>query len=169
MEQLFRQIRAAILNQQYYLTLYASLTVPDICASMESQDGQANGSKYIAWFDKYIAPKYIVGGINSLNGETCYYYRCSMLHQGRSQHPKMGYSRILFVEPGATTNVFHNNIMNDTLNIDVSIFCNDVLDGAEVWLKNASNTVEFKKNYPLFMQRYPTGLPPYISGVSVIG
>jgi hypothetical protein len=92
-----------------------------------------------------------------------------MLHQGRAQHPKMGYSRILFVEPGTTTNLFHNNILNDALNIDVSIFCNDILDGAEVWLKNARDTVEFKNNYPLFMQRYPTGFPPYISGVSVIG
>lgn len=80
-----------------------------------------------------------------------------------------GYGRILFVEPGATSNIFHNNVLNDALNIDAAIFCKDVLAGAAAWLQIMQNSDNYRKNFPLFMQRYPAGLPPYIVGIPVIG
>ena len=58
--------------------------------------------------------------------------------------------------------------MNDALNIDVRIFCNDLISGAEKWLEENENTDLYKKNYDKFMRRYPHGLPPYIVGVPVI-
>ena len=58
MKDLISQIQAAVNGHSYYLALYASLTLPDICGAMESDDGQATGAKYIAWFDKYVAQKY---------------------------------------------------------------------------------------------------------------
>jgi hypothetical protein len=168
MRDLLNQIQGAVNGHAYYLALYACLTIPDICGAMESDDGQATKSKYIAWFDKYVAPKYFACGQATLTGEACYIYRCAVLHQGRAQHPKLGFSRILFVEPGATTNVFHNNVLNDALNINASIFCSDVLAGANAWLQAAEKSPNYQKNFPLFMQRYPSGLPPYIVGVPVI-
>lgn len=152
------------------MSLFAVLTLPDICAAMSSTDGRAEGKRYIAWFDKYVAPRYTVGPDHrpSFSGADCYYYRCSLLHQGSPQHSKSSYSRIIFVEPGTTSNVFHNNVINDVLNIDVRLFCHDVLDGAERWLSEAENTPEYKINYGRFIQRYPNGLPPYIVGVPVI-
>lgn len=168
MRDLLNQIQEAVNGHAYYLALYASLTIPDICGAMESENGQATKSKYIAWFDKYVAPKYFACGQATLTGEACYFYRCAVLHQGRAQHPKLGFSRILFVEPSATTNVFHNNVLNDALNIDVSIFCSDVLSGANEWLQAVEELPNYQKNFPLFMQRYPTGLSPYIVGVPVI-
>lgn len=57
MEKLLKQIEWANCKGAYYLALYASLTLPDICGAMESDDGQATGNKYIAWFDKHVAPK----------------------------------------------------------------------------------------------------------------
>lgn len=168
MRDLLNQIHGAVKGQAYYLALYASMTIPDICGAMESYDGQATKSKYIAWFDKYMAPKYFACGQATLTGEACYFYRCAVLHQGRAQHPKLGFSRILFVEPGATTNVFHNNVLNDALNIDISIFCSDVLAGANAWLDETEKSPNYQKNFSLFMQRYPMGLPPYIVGVPVV-
>lgn len=162
------QIERAVQAHAYYLALYAVLTLPDICGAMESDDGQATRTKYIEWFDKYVAPGYRAFGQSTLTGEVCYFYRCAVLHQGRAQHPKLGFSRILFVEPGVTTNVFHNNVLNDALNIDVSIFCTDVLKGANIWLQAAEHSPNYRKNFPLFMQRYPLGLAPYIVGVPVI-
>ena len=49
------------------------------------------------------------------------------------------------------------------------IFCNDLIQGAHLWLQTAENSDNYKKNFPLFMQRYSHGLPPYIDGVPVIG
>lgn len=158
------QIKKGLDVNLYLLSLFSALAIPDICGAMGSENGEANAEKYKAWFDKYIAPKYN----NFLNGEDCYYFRCSLLHQGSSQHNKSNYKRVLFVEPSAATNIFHNNIMNDALNIDVRIFCSDLISGAEKWLEENENTDLYKKNYDKFMRRYPNGLPPYIVGVPVI-
>jgi hypothetical protein len=159
------QIRQSLTVNLYYIALFASLAVPDICGAIGSTDGKATSSKYIEWFDKYVAPKY--NGM--FTGADCYYFRCSALHQGSSQHPKGTYSRILFVEPSATTNIFHSNILNDAFNIDVRIFCNDIVSGALDWLKMHETTELYKINYDMFMRRYPRGLSPYIVGVPVIG
>lgn len=84
-------------------------------------------------------------------------------------NPSSNYSRILFIEPGTTTNVFHCNIMNDALNLDVGIFCTGMLNGAQSWLDSVRGTPRFSANYDKFVRRYPNGLSPYIVGIPVIG
>ena len=165
MQDLLQQIRAANAAGLYYVALFSALALPDICASLESQDGLATGPRYIAWFDQHVAPRY--GG--NLDGTTCYRFRCSMLHQGRTQHPQGRYSRIIFVEPGVGGNVFHNNVLNDALNIDVRIFCEDSCAAAEAWLPGAQRLPHFQANLANFVTRYPNGLAPYIVGPPVIG
>jgi len=165
MRHLLEQIKKGLDNNLYYLSLFAALALPDICGAINSESGEANKDKYVQWFNKYVAGKYR----GFLGGEDCYYFRCSLLHQGNSQHPRSNYSRVLFVEPTATTNVFHCNILNDALNIDVRIFCNDIVEGVEEWLKEVEKTELYKRNYSKFMRRYPYGLKPYIVGVPVIG
>ena len=168
MRDLIQQIDRAMAANLYYVALLAALSLPDICGAMESDDGEATRKKFIVWFDRWVGPRYVVGDAPSLTGEVCYYYRCSALHQGRAAHPRMGYARILFVEPGAARLILHNNIINDVLNIDLRTFANDLLDGANAWLAQTEGTDNYHRNYPLFMQRYPNGLAPYIVGVPVI-
>ncbi|USS40070.1 hypothetical protein NF865_06920 [Thermococcus aggregans] len=164
MEELISQIKKALDNNLYYLALLAALTLPDICGALSSEDGKATKQRYIEWFNKYVGEKYK----GCLTGEDCYYFRCSFVHQGTSQHPKSNYSRVIFVEPTGTSNIFHCNILEDALNIDVRIFVMDILEGVEKWLREVKDTEVFKKNYARFMKRYPNGLPPYIVGVPVI-
>ena len=169
MDELFNQVRIAIEGRAYYLALYASLTIPDICSAMDSANGEATGPRYITWFDRHVAPKYTGGKFVFLDGATCYRLRCSILHQGRARFPQgVGYSRVLFVEPSPNGGIIHRNILNGALNIDVSIFCNDIVAAAQAWLATARDTPNFQKNYPQFMQRYPEGLAPYIGGTAVI-
>ena len=165
MENLLTQIESGLEASLYYISLFAALTIPDICGAISSQDGESTRQKYADWFDEYVAEKY--NGF--LSGENCYRFRCSLLHQGSSQNPKNKYVRVLFIEPTATTGTFHNNIINDALNIDVRIFCSDIVRGARVWLEKAKDTELYKINYDKFMRRYPNGLKPYIVGVPVIG
>jgi hypothetical protein len=164
MREFFEQVEAAGEGRLYYIALMAALAVPDICAAMESDDGQATGTRYRAWFDRHVAPRYG----SQLTGEDCYRFRCSMLHQGGAQHPASDYSRIVFIEPGATTNVFHNNVMNDALKLDVRLFCRDMAEAGLAWLPAAEQTENYTRNYPRFVQRYPDGPAPYIVGVPVI-
>ena len=165
MRNLLDQIQKGLFVDLYYLSLFAALSLPDICGAIDSVDGNATPEKYEQWFDKYVSSKYD----GFLNGKDCYRFRCSLLHQGTSQHPKSTYSRVLFIEPSATTNVFHNIIMNDALNIDLGIFCNDMIEGAKNWLKDVEQTDLYKVNYSKFMKRHPNGVAPYIVGVPVIG
>ncbi|MGH9012507.1 MAG: hypothetical protein ACRDZ1_00975 [Acidimicrobiia bacterium] len=148
----------------YYIALLGALTVPDICGALEAKDGQATGDRFKAWYDAHVAPQQ-----KFLTGEDCYRFRCSFLHQGSTQHPKSGYSRILFVEPGAASNVvLHMNVMMDALNIDARLFCLEVVDAARHWLTGVVGTEPYETNLNAFVRRYPDGLPPYIGGVSVI-
>ena len=164
MRDLLEQIRAGLKANLYYLSLFTALAVPDICGAIGSEDGQAGRPKYIDWFNRYVADKYR----GYLTAEDCYLFRCSLLHQGSSQHPQSGYSRVIFIEPSATKLVVHCGDLNGALVIDVRRFCNDIIDGVKVWLKQYEETTLYKRNCGKFMSRYPNGLPPYIIGVPVI-
>lgn len=152
-----------------YVALYTALTIPDMCGALQSDNGRASGPKYKAWFDQWVAPSYTVGPdrVPSLSGETCYAYRCGLLHQGRSMHENLGYSRILFVEPGSGM-VLHNNVMNDALNLDIPTFVRDITSAARRWLQEIKGSEVFESNFEHFMKRHAGGLRPYIVGVDVI-
>jgi hypothetical protein len=164
MQDLLVQIRAASNAGLYYAALFTALALPDICGALESADGLATGARYQAWFDCHVAPKYS----GFLSGADCYLFRCSLLHQGRTQHPRGTYSRILFVEPGVSGMILHNNILNDALNIDVRIFCEDLVAAVESWLPMARTLPQFIANLSHFVTRHANGLPPYIVGVPVV-
>jgi hypothetical protein len=168
MRELFDQVEAVASTRLYYIALMSALAIPDICAAMESENGEANRPKYEGWFDRHVAPRYETRWGCTLDGTTAYQFRCSMLHQGRTQHKAGTYSRLLFLEPGASRTVMHNNILNDALNIDVSIFCTDVVDAAREWITEAEQLPAYQRNFPLFVQRYADGFAPYIGGIPVI-
>ena len=162
MQDIFDQIRRALQVNLYYIGLFSALAVPDICGALEASDGAATKARYTAWFDRHVAPKYSSGGRTTLTGEDAYYFRCSMLHQARAQHPRSTYSRILFVEPSGL--VFHNNVLNDALNIDVRVFVNDIVEAAENWLAQAGGNQIVADNLAASVRRHPNGLAPTFSG-----
>jgi hypothetical protein len=169
MREFFEQVARGGEGAFSYLALSGALIVPDICGAMESEDGCATPSRYIAWFDERVAPLYEDprDGTPMLSGEDCYMLRCSFLHQGTTQHEHGSYSRILFVEPNPRA-VLHMNIVNDALNIAIREFCHEMAAAALAWLKGVENTEVFKRNYGRFLQRYPEAPEPYKLGLPVI-
>ncbi len=184
MHTLIDQLEQSLSTGLYYLSLMTALTIPDIAGALDSVNGEASGKKYIDWFEKYIRPQCshtlrkslppnIAQNIpeihNPLTGEACYRFRCSLLHQGTSQHPKSPFSRIMFIQPGATTNILHYGQLSGALCIDLKLFCQEVIDGSRVWLESVEDTDQFKNNYEKFARIHVNGLHPYIGGVPVIG
>lgn len=164
MDELLSQLEESIDHGQYYLALFVSLTIPDICGALGSKDGNATGHRYKEWFDQYVAPQYD----GNLDGSGCYAFRCSALHQGYAKHKNLRYSRILFLDPVSSSGVMmHNNILNGALNIDVRRFCKDVVAGAWQWLSDMVSDPDFHRNYANFLKRYKGGLLPYIEGLDV--
>jgi|SRR5579859_1388722 len=93
MDRPFDEVLIAADAGLFCLALFGALALPDICAGMESAEGQTNEKKYIAWFDTWVAARY--GGL--VTGEDCYGFRCSMLHQAHAR-PHKG-TRVMFLEP----------------------------------------------------------------------
>ncbi|MFY9264355.1 MAG: hypothetical protein WAO61_02865 [Solirubrobacterales bacterium] len=168
MRDYFDQVRAAANSDLYFLALGGALTIPDMCAAMEANDGRSTGGRYKAWFQKHVSPKYVAAGMPSLSGEDAWGFRCSFLHQGRLQPHHGVYRRVLFVEPRDSGIVLHNNVINDALNLDAGRFVLDVVESADAWIGTAEQSKVFGNNFANFMQRYPNGLLPYIAGVPVI-
>lgn len=184
MHTLINQIESSLGSGFYFLSLYTSLSIPDIAGALSSADGEASGKKYEAWYEQWVRPRffenvlasvppparqYIQHVENPLTGDACYRFRCSLLHQGSSQHPKSPFSRIIFIEPGSTTNVVHYGRINDALCIDLNLFCREMIAGARLWLQQAEQDPQYIKNYDRFARRHSNGLAPYIVGVPVVG
>ncbi len=62
----------------------------------------------------------------------------------------------------------HNNVITDALNLDVTLFALGMIESAEDWLVSAEKTPQYEANLPRCMQRYPTGLRPYVGGMAII-
>ncbi|MGO9964937.1 MAG: hypothetical protein ACLPUG_16115 [Acidimicrobiales bacterium] len=172
MDDFLGQLEAAASDSRlYYVALLGALVIPDICGALESQNGLASGLRYKRWFDTHVAPLHVNVRTHQpfLNGESCYRFRCSFLHQGRTRRTGQGYTRIVFIEPGVQSPVHaHMNILNDALNIDVQDFCLEMVGSARRWLAGVIGTEPYQTNMNNFVRRYPTGLSPYIAGVPVI-
>jgi hypothetical protein len=78
-------------------------------------------------------------------------------------------SRLIFMEPQTGVGVFHMNRIDDALNINIRRFVDDIGTAVDSWHSNVVGTEPFETNAAQLMRRYPNGLQPYITGVSVIG
>jgi hypothetical protein len=52
MEDILRQIEATNEAGYYYVALFSVLTLPDICAALESINGETTGDRYADWYDR---------------------------------------------------------------------------------------------------------------------
>lgn len=138
MRQFVDGIQQALEQQNWLAALYVALTVPDICARIESDDGRTDRSRFVAWFDRYLADRYKspIGPRREdhvfLSGNDCYALRCALLHEGGSeisqQRCRETLDRVHFAVTGA-----HCNQFNAVLQLDVRRFCQDVCVAVETW------------------------------------
>ncbi|WP_342985745.1 hypothetical protein [[Clostridium] symbiosum] len=162
MEFLLSEIEKALENELYFIALQTTLSLPDICGALQSEDGKASKIKYICWYNKYVKNSKVL-----ISAEECYNFRCSCLHQGTSQHPKSSYTRIIFLYPNKDITM-HNNILGDSLNIDLIIFCKSIINAVRKWGTEIYNDTNYLKNYERLIRIYPNGIPTYIVGIPVI-
>ncbi len=87
MEDLLNEIERGLDAKVYQLSLNLALCIPDICAALESDDGQTNRTKYKRWYETYVGDKL------RLSASDCYYFRCSFLHQGSTEHERSNFKK----------------------------------------------------------------------------
>lgn len=172
LEDLLSQIDAAAATRLYFIALSAALTIPDIAGALSARNGLTTGRRYRAWFARWAQPFFPPAGppgheTPTLTAARCYWFRCSLLHQARTEHPDADISRILFIEGDG--NLFHLNVIHDVLNLDVRIFCNSMTQAARNWRASpAGKTALVAANLHRMIRRYPGGWPPVVVGAPVI-
>jgi hypothetical protein len=94
METILLEIEKALKAGLYYIAVMMALALPDICAALESANGETSGPKYKSWYVTNFGVRY-----PKLSANDCYKLRCGIVHQGRLGHPSMQYGRIILTLP----------------------------------------------------------------------
>ncbi|WP_404335878.1 hypothetical protein [Planococcus rifietoensis] len=136
-------LQSATAHQNYYASLTMALTLPDICSKLQYPEEKKTGTRYSKWFDEYMLSRYQkrVGYEKTLHtflsGMDCYALRCSLLHQFETDITQQGARKVLenftFVQPQVFGPI-HMNQINNQLQLQVDVFCLDILLSVEQWL-----------------------------------
>src|SRR4029077_3839387 len=94
METILQEIEKAIDAKLYYLAIVLAVTLPDICAALESADGRTRPERYKAWYRANLASKF-----SFLTEDDCYSLRCGVVHQGQFGFVNSQYDRVAFLMP----------------------------------------------------------------------
>lgn len=166
MEYLLKQIEKALMFKMYTVALQSTITLPDICGALQSNDGIAKDSKYAKWFNKYMKDK------TCLTAHECYKFRCCLLHQGISYRNDKAIKRVIFVYPNSCLKIDNSNFIttnNEALCIDLVTFCSNMISAVRQWEKDMEGNANYLKNYQHLINYHPNGISPFIVGIPVIG
>lgn len=152
MERFTSAVLQSLASENWYAALYLAITLPDICARLEAENAKTSPSKYVAWFNHYLAHYYrfkIGASMETsvfLNGEDLYALRCSMLHEGHTDiaHQKI---RQVLDRFHFTIDSSHCNQVNSILQLSVPTFCEQVCSAVDAWHK------DFNEKHPDKIQR----------------
>lgn len=143
MKNFIDSVRLSILNQNWFGALFLALCIPDICGRLEFSN-MTTKDRYIRWFQENLGSKYNP----SFNGQDCYYFRCACLHEASESHDQLSFDRIHFVVPPLNGHKVHRNMLNNVLQLQIDVFCEDICFALEEWLikVNTNDEINFKLN-----------------------
>ena len=154
-------IRKAVEDKNWFAGLFLALCMPDICATIETPNDTNVGERYKRWFNTNLASTYVP----MFSADDCYYFRCSCLHQGLDSHVRLAHDRIHFITPPPRNNIVHRNKINNVLQMQIDIFCNDVANAVDSWYENiAKNDADMQLRVTGLIKIYgPESLKGFIS------
>jgi|SRR5882762_3055501 len=166
MDDFLKQIELAQNANLFYLSLFCSLSVPDICGALDATDGRATASRYRSWYQDHVVPRY-----DTLSADEAYLFRCSSLHQGSSEPDRpRDYERVVFIEPAQLSiNVRRMEASGRiAIMIDLKRLIPAIVAAARSFCAERSGSEPFDSNIKAFMRRHPKGFPPWVMGAPTI-
>jgi hypothetical protein len=134
-------IRQSIEAKDWYGALMTALILPDICGKFETPN-EGSKARSVRWLKTWIEPLYTrhIGADRRehvfLSSEDCYALRCSFLHEGISnigeQRARKALDDFHFITPHPRRHI-HCNQSDNTLQLQVDVFCNEVADAVDKW------------------------------------
>lgn len=154
MENYIISVRRAINDSNFYTALFTILNFPDICASLDAQDGKSSRTRYAKWYEDYIDQTYL----HHISGIDCYVLRCALLHQGvddvSDNEKRDVLEKISFREKGSHLLSIRDSKLNGKLIpnfilINVAKFAEDMCRAVEKWQKTNNNNQKTKKLFKI--------------------
>ncbi len=154
MENYINSVRKAVGDNNLYVALFTVLSFPDICASIDAEDGKTNRIKYAEWYENHINEKYL----EHISGVDCYVLRCAILHQGiddvSDNEKRDVLEKISFRQSGShlisiRDHNFNGTIIPNFILINVKEFIEDICKAVEKWKQNNINNEKINKLFKI--------------------
>lgn len=171
-ETILEDIERALDVGAFYLAIAVSVSLPDICGALETEDGASHPNRYKDWFARYLADEL------ELSAEDLLSMRHGILHQGHFGSQR-NLPRILFSGPGGKAEIHNIGYIiwpagspeappDQTLCLDTRTFCKTILKAVRRWRADSAENPNVQKNLPRLLRRRPEGLYPFIGDSEVI-
>jgi hypothetical protein len=123
----FAEMVRCRVGDTHWALLHVILALPDICASLESENGWATHEKYVAWCREYCPP-----GIPA--PEDYRDLRNLVLHQGQTRTASGVYFK--FTKPTASGNVVHRLVFDGNVCwLDVGQLSDEMIASIRTWFR----------------------------------
>jgi hypothetical protein len=164
METTLQEIERALDAQLYYPAVVMALTLPDICAALESPEGKTSGRQYRDWYNRYLASAY-----PELTDVDCYSLRCGVVHEGRFGHSNGRIASVTFIPMPMRGLVYSYNCRTDEFHLLLGAenFCRTVIEKVRQWMSEKKSDPTVQSNLSRLVRYHPGGLPPNMSGAPV--
>jgi hypothetical protein len=153
MREFIAAVERAIETKNWHAALSIALMMPDICGSIV--DGAAGSTKkraskdrYQEFFKDYLQQHYHVSSnredsnsakVLFLGGDDFYALRCAFLHEGTAdilgQTAREKLEGFAIVAPDGR-NYIHCNQVDGNLQLQVDVFCRQIIEGVKQWLSD---------------------------------
>ncbi len=171
MESIYEQIDAALSANLYFLAISATVSLPDICATLATGK-HTTALEYKEWFRENASHLF-----KNFGEDECYEVRCGVVHSARmmgGKHKYSRYDRVLFVPPGSRM-TFHDSVLGNrdgpgecAVMMDAAKFCRAMIGAARAWEKTQAGNDAFRASLDKVVRVRSKGLDPFISGFPVI-
>jgi hypothetical protein len=165
MDDFIRAIELDLASKNWYAALFVALCIPDICGYLEDPHLKSE-CRYERWFERYMLPKYrsAVGPGREvhtfLHPSDCYALRCALLHSGRDsiieQKAREALDKFHFISP-PDTGLRHLNQRDKTLQLQVDVFCREMVDGLRQWLIETKGNQDIESNMSNMLKIHEPG------------
>ena len=146
-------VRKALEEKNWYAALFISLSLPDICGSIQYPN-KRSGERYREWFEKYLANTYK----SKFTSSECWLLRCSCFHQGRDDNERTTNDGIVFLAPkeGAYFHLHRIRLQKEwtreSIVLQVDVFCEHLCQGVETWLKETKGIDDINKKLKMLLR-----------------
>jgi len=143
----------------YWSLLHVTVCLPDICAALQSDDGETNQRRYVAWCDEHLHDPL-------LSGAERYRMRCKVLHQGRATVDQAGrYGGFSFAQPATDGQIDHKRLEGNTFILDVGRLSEEARLAVGQWICRleanlaSSEALNVERNLPTLVRVRQFPLP----------